>query len=239
MSPIPGLSANFLLVPESYFDDLLTSNLGRCELLAALFMARRVFVIPARTIFFTVEEIAAATGLAPAELAAALPALAARGTIAQFDVDGAGESRYLLNTEDAAKFISYYDAPAEPPVAAPPAAAPPAAAPPVEAPPVAAPPPPGNPVEKALGRKLTKDEMERIEQSGATATELATAVDGVLASGVKLYTSDQVVYEHERRARKRAPEPALNKTRGCATCQGIGFLMSTKTRSIRVCDCKR
>ncbi|MBI4860073.1 MAG: hypothetical protein HY815_07390 [Candidatus Riflebacteria bacterium] len=270
MKMIPALAANFLQIPTEFVDHLIGQNLSRDELLVTLTLARRMFDLQRESLFVSLEDVAASTGLERAQAQAALARACERGLALRFAVENEANpgAVYTLRTAETAILCeTTVEEPRTPPAVEPeaPAAAP--ADPVFELSPLgsreAAPAPDDHPtipptsrdlvvwarVTHLLGRAPTKDEHERMRISGASDSDLLLAMDSVEARKIRLYTSDQILYEHDRLQRELKARQeqdgrhtdlsaARQRTRLCTKCGGSGYLFSGQN-SVRACDCKK
>jgi hypothetical protein len=101
----------------------------------------------------------------------------------------------------------------------------------------------------ALGRDLTKDERERLDELGANEAQLLQVMDNLEARQVELYSSDLVIYEYEsvktstRRAtegerRRSEMNEAKQRQRTCKKCAGLGYIF-IGVNVVEECVCRK
>ncbi|MBI4870851.1 MAG: hypothetical protein HY814_04715 [Candidatus Riflebacteria bacterium] len=102
---------------------------------------------------------------------------------------------------------------------------------------------------QALGRDLTKDERERLEELHATEALLMRVMDSLEARQVELYSSDLVIYEYEslqtsvRRSgeddrRRTEISQARQRQRTCKKCNGLGYVF-IGVNVVEECVCRK
>lgn len=242
---IPSLTCNFLQIPEAFCDLLLSQNLTRNEILVLVSLAKQTFGLVSMRGLVPIEDIIKATKLAPDAVQEAIARSIDRDLIIKFDVMGSSGAPvlYALNTQENALLAGYEAAPAKPPAPPPPALHPPGSAQAADKtiPPSAS---VQEQIQWLIGRPMTKDETARLSSLKAPDADLIEAVRNLEDRKIKLYSSDQVVYEVETLQMKRRQEQehqaAVRSKRGptCTVCGGTGYLF-VGNKSIKVCDCRR
>lgn len=239
---IPSLQCNFLQIPEAFCDLLLSQNLTRNEILVLVSLAKQTFGLGSTKALVPIEDIIKATKLAPDAVQEAIARSIDRDLIIKFDVEGAGIGSspvlYALNTAENALLAGYEATPPKPATRHPPVSAqtadktiPPSAS--VQ-----------DQIQWLIGRPMTKDETARLSSLKAPDSDLIEAVRNLEDRKIKLYSSDQVVYEVEtiqmKRRQEQEHQAAVRTKRGpaCAVCQGSGYLF-VGNKSIKVCECRK
>lgn len=260
LQPFPDLSANFVPVPASFFEELLGAGAAREELLVTLYLLWRTYAFDADNVFIPLEEIVQGTGLSEDEALTGLEGASTRGTV--LGMQG-GKSRgfYLLNTAENTRVMGPLLEAAGREAAPSPAPAEPEPPPSEEATTSgdsAAPSAPDSEglqpetlekIRNALGRKLTRDEKARLEVLGARDDDLRRALDSLITRGVELYSSDRIIYEYESLVAgdRRSAEEERRRTRReeqrrrqlqCKRCNGLGYVF-IGANVIDECTCRK
>ncbi len=101
----------------------------------------------------------------------------------------------------------------------------------------------------ALGRDVTKDERERLDEMDASEALLLQVMDNLEARQVELYSSDLVIYECEslktstRRAtegerRRTEMSEAKQRQKACKKCSGLGYIF-IGVNVVEECVCRK
>lgn len=240
---IPPISGNLLLVPAEFADLLLQERLGRNELLVAIFLARRAYSIPKDSAILSAQAIGERTRLNEDAVQPALSRLVDRGLVLRLELEGGESFLYALATEEHRCLAGVADSSPQEPRVDKPRSEETATI----ARPIAATPPPTalERITKMLGRELTKDEAARLDVLEAPESDLHAAIDGISSRKIRVYSSDQFIYEYEsmklaerRKEEEERIEAEKRKPRTCPKCNGVGYLFIGKA-SLRPCDCKR
>jgi len=255
----PEITGNFVPLPKVFLDVLLRGNLSRFELIVTLHLARVTYDLAETQKILELGEIADSCDLARADADAALEAAIGRGTVLPFVTPGESGSRkfYLLNTEENRRVAGVLEAPSIPFVDAMPEPAPRFSTTPIDLPRSAdagslrttGRVSPFDRIIALIGRSLTRDEQERLDDLKPELDLLDQAIDKVEAKKIEVYSSDQIIYEYDsiqgqiRRGqddirRRDESHKAKERVKSCKKCKGMGYIF-LGVSTIEECSCRR